>query len=182
MGRKIQFQTEAAFGSAHLMLKGDSYRGFIHQLKGRLLYTKSMFNLIHLQYLSRRTIPEIDIWMTEALYQAYGRFQYLIPPSDFLLTRKIEIGKSYHNVYTGLQYRFNSHYQLVNNDIVHRIGFQSYLMTDTHAIQWPQPQFSNAWGRLYFFACLQGEAFLPIINLHQVDICKRSWGKQCPFG
>ncbi|MCE2756391.1 MAG: hypothetical protein LW706_00375 [Chitinophagaceae bacterium] len=131
MGRKFQFQTEAAFGSAHLMLKGDSYRDFIHQLKGQLIYTKSMFNLIHLQYLSRRTIPEIDIWMTEALYQAYGRFQYLIPPTDFLLTRKIEIGKSYHNVYTGLQYRFNSHYQLVNNDIVHRIGFQSYLMTDT---------------------------------------------------
>jgi hypothetical protein len=58
-------------------------------------------------------------------------YQYVLPPVDFTTTRKVEIGKSYHNVYSGLQYRFSSYYQVVENDMTHGYGFQSFVITDT---------------------------------------------------
>jgi hypothetical protein len=81
--------------------------------------------------MSRRTIPDIDMWALNNMYQSQGLFQYLQLPADFTKTRKIELGKSYHNMYSGVQYRFSSNYQVVENDMTHGYGFQSYIMTDT---------------------------------------------------
>ena len=131
MSRKVQLQTEAAFGRGHFLMKGETYRDFIHQLNAQLMYTKSMFNLFYVQYMSRRTIPEIDIWAVNNFYRSQGMYQYVLPPVDFTTTRKVEIGKSYHNVYSGLQYRFSSYYQVVENDMTHGYGFQSFVITDT---------------------------------------------------
>lgn len=131
MSRKIQLQTEAAVGTGRLMLKGNSFGDVIHQLRGQLIYTKSMFNQFYFLYMSRRTIPDIDMWALNNMYQSQGLFQYLQLPADFTKTRKIELGKSYHNMYSGVQYRFSSNYQVVENDMTHGYGFQSYVMTDT---------------------------------------------------
>ncbi|GDX44527.1 hypothetical protein LBMAG23_15040 [Bacteroidota bacterium] len=131
MSRKIQLQTEAAVGTGRLMLKGNSFGDVIHQLKGQLIYTKSMFNQFYFLYMSRRTIPDIDVWAMNNIYLSQAGYQYLAPPVEFTAMRKIEAGKSYHNVYTGLQYRFSSNYQVIQNDMTHGYGFQSYVMTDT---------------------------------------------------
>ncbi|MFN5055570.1 MAG: hypothetical protein ACK5EP_05910 [Bacteroidota bacterium] len=197
IGKKIQLHTEAAGGKGALRMQNRFFGGFMHHQKTQFIYTKSMFNQMYFQYLTRRVIPEMDIWMMNAMYQPSGIFQYCIPPSDFTATRRVELGKTYHNVYTGLRYRLNIHYQVVNNEIIHRLGFHSIYMIDTIQFNGRNQMLQmlgegSVFIHTYklrlsasyqltsskFFQSLMGEQMLVRMNTQSVKfIAKTSWAK-----